>query len=78
MLPFYIMHQTVLLTVGYWVVRWDIPDLAKWIIIVGSSLTICLALYEFLIRRNNVLRFLFGMKSLQPASLPGALQQPAA
>ncbi len=77
-LPFYIMHQTVLLTVGYWVVRWDIPDLAKWIIIVGSSLTICLALYEFLIRRHNVLRFLFGMRSLQPASLPGALQQPAA
>jgi hypothetical protein len=36
------------------------------------------AMYEFLIRRHNVLRFLFGMKSLQPASPLGALQQPAA
>lgn len=73
-LPFYIMHQTVLLTVGYWVVRWQVPDLLKWATIAAVSLAICLALYEFLIRRHNLLRFLFGMKPLPPRSLPEMAQ----
>jgi peptidoglycan/LPS O-acetylase OafA/YrhL len=61
-LPFYILHQTVLLTVGYVVVRWAMPDLAKWAVIAVSSLAICLGLYWFVIRPVNLLRFLFGMK----------------
>jgi peptidoglycan/LPS O-acetylase OafA/YrhL len=75
-LPFYILHQTVLLTVGYFVVSWPIPDLLKWAIILVASFAIIMALYEFLVRRFNVLRFLFGMKVLRkaPAAQP---QQPA-
>jgi glucan biosynthesis protein C len=63
-LPFYIMHQTVLLTIGYFVLQWQMPDLLKWIIITLSSFLAIAALYEFLVRRFNVLRFLFGMKLL--------------
>ncbi len=59
-LPFYILHQTVILTVGYPVVRWPIPDLAKWAIIAASSLVATLALCE-IVRRVAVLRLLFGM-----------------
>ncbi|MCO6451104.1 MAG: acyltransferase family protein [Caldilineales bacterium] len=73
-LPFYVMHQTVLLTVGYVVVRWAISDLLKWAIIAGVSFTICLLLFEYLIRRHNVLRFLFGMK---PLSRPVTAATPA-
>src|SRR5574341_649154 len=65
-LPFYILHQTVLLSVGYFVVQWHIPDLVKWLVIVPISFTIIMGVYEYLVRRNNILRFLFGMK-LQPA-----------
>jgi len=65
-LPFYILHQTVLLCVGYFVVRWAIPDLLKWLIIVPLSFVIVMSLYE-LVRRNNILRFLFGMKLLKQA-----------
>ncbi len=61
-LPFYVLHQTVLLTIGYFVVRWAVPDLAKWAIIAATSLAICLGLYWFVIRPFNLLRFLFGMK----------------
>jgi surface polysaccharide O-acyltransferase-like enzyme len=61
-LPFYILHQTVLLLVGYLVVEWAIPDLAKWTIIFVGSFTVIMAVYEYLVRRINVLRFLFGMK----------------
>jgi len=56
------MHQTVLLTVGYFVTRWPIPDLLKFVVISGSSFLIIAVVYEFLIRRINVLRVAFGMK----------------
>jgi glucan biosynthesis protein C len=61
-LPFYIMHQTALLVVGFYVTRWDIPDLLKFVMISGSSFISMTVFYEFLIRRINFLRFLFGMK----------------
>jgi len=63
-LPFYILHQTVLLSVGYFVTQWNIPDLLKWGIIAAISFLVIMALYEFPIRRFNFMRFLFGMKAL--------------
>jgi glucan biosynthesis protein C len=63
-LPFYIMHQTVLLVIGYFVIRWHIPDLLKFVVISGSSFISIAVVYEFLIRRVNVLRFLFGVKPM--------------
>jgi peptidoglycan/LPS O-acetylase OafA/YrhL len=67
-LPFYILHQTVLLCVGYFVVQWAIPDLLKWVIILPVSFVIIMVLYEFLVRRFNVMRVLFGMKLLKPSA----------
>jgi glucan biosynthesis protein C len=72
-LPFYILHQTVLLCVGYFVVQWPIPDLLKWLIIVPVSFAIIVVVYEYLVRRFNVMRVLFGMKSLQRPALAAAL-----
>jgi glucan biosynthesis protein C len=63
-LPFYIMHQTVLLVIGYFVLRWPIPDPVKWLIIALSSFALVMGIYEFLVRRFNILRVLFGMKPM--------------
>jgi peptidoglycan/LPS O-acetylase OafA/YrhL len=63
-LPFYILHQTVILTVGYYVLR---PDTSLWIeylIIATISFIVIMALYELFIRRFNLLRLLFGLKML--------------
>jgi len=77
-LPFYILHQTVLLVVGYFVVRWAIPDLAKWMIILVCSFTVIMVLYEFIVRRFNVMRVLFGMKPVKKAaSVTASPVQPA-
>jgi glucan biosynthesis protein C len=62
-LPFYILHQTVLLSVGFFVTRWSIPDPLKWLVIAAGSFVLVMGLYEC-VRRVNVLRFLFGMKLL--------------
>lgn len=76
-LPFYILHQTVIVTLGYFVVQWAIPDGIKFLIILAASFLVTISLYEFLIRRNNVLRFLFGMKlrarsaAVQPQDIHG-------
>jgi len=69
-LPFYILHQTVVVTVGFFVVGWAIPDLLKFLFILSVSFLIVMGLYEFLVRRINLLRFLFGMKltARQPLS----------
>jgi len=61
-LPFYILHQTALLTVGYFIIRQLIPDLLKWVLIAAFSLAISVGVYEFPIRRIGPLRFLFGMR----------------
>ena len=77
-LPFYILHQTVLVTMGFFVVGWAIPDLGKFLIILSVSFLIVMVLYEFLVRRINVLRFLFGMKVLARPSVALTLETPAA
>ena len=63
-LPFYILHQTVLLFVAYFVLQWALPDVLEWATAVVISFAIIMAVYEFLVRRWNVMRFLFGMKQM--------------
>ena len=70
-LPFYVLHQSVLFVVGFFVLSWAMPDLAKWAIILISTFVIIMGLYEGLIRRNNILRVLFGMKlQAKPVAAP--------
>jgi hypothetical protein len=65
-LPFFILHQTVLLFVGYFVMRWEIYDALKWGIVLIGSFIIIIVLYVFLIRKYELFRFLFGMKTTLP------------
>jgi peptidoglycan/LPS O-acetylase OafA/YrhL len=61
-LPFYVLHQTVILAVGYYVVQWNLNILSKYLIISTTSFVVIMTLYDLLIRRNIALRFLFGMR----------------
>lgn len=61
-LPFYILHQTVILVIGYFVVQWALPISLKYPIVVVLSFIGIMLIYEFIVRRVNVLRFFFGMK----------------
>lgn len=60
-LPFYILHQTVIVIFGFFVVKWDLSILEKFLIIFTSSFFVTIGLYQ-IIRRNNLMRFFFGMK----------------
>jgi len=61
-LPFYILHQLIILIIGFFIVRWDLGVFGKYSIISILSFAVIMAIYHFLIKRMNLLRFLFGMK----------------
>jgi glucan biosynthesis protein C len=65
--PFYILHQTVIVAVGFYVLKWGLPVPAAFTFIALASLIASLAIYDLLVKRVGVLRFLFGMKQA-PAS----------
>jgi len=62
-LPFYILHQTLILFVGSYVVKWNMGIAPKYLIISVISFILIMAAYELLIRPFNPVRFLFGMKT---------------
>ena len=66
-LPFYILHQTVIIVVGYYVVGWQLHPAVKYLIIAPAAFCVIMALYDLLIKRITILRFLFGMR---PAAKP--------
>lgn len=61
-LPFYVLHQTVIVIIGFFVVPWQINLYIKFLIISLSSLVGTLIIYDICIKRTRVTRFLFGMK----------------
>ncbi len=61
-LPFYILHQTVILIIGFFVLQWSMGIAPKYFIIASTSFVAIMAIYELLVRRINFLRFLFGMR----------------
>lgn len=60
--PFYLLHQTVIVAVGFYVVNWQIEISQKFIIISSGAIMLTLGLYELIIRRFNFVRFCFGLK----------------
>jgi len=62
-LPFYILHQTMILVIGFFVIQWRLGIMLKYLIISTSSLVLIMAIYQLLIRRFEVIRFLFDMKT---------------
>jgi len=61
-MPFFLLHQPVIIVISYYVVQWDVNLWAKLLVVVLGSFLISVGLYELLFKRIRVLRRLFGMK----------------
>jgi len=61
-LPFYILHQAVIVIFGFRIAQLDLGVLAKFLLIFSFSFVTIMVLYEYLVKRVKLLRFLFGMK----------------
>lgn len=68
--PFYILHQTVIVVVGYYVVQTPESILAKFLFTSTVSLLLTVVTYELFVRPYAVPRLLFGMK---PRGAPAPL-----
>lgn len=64
-LPFYVIHQTVIVIIGYYVVKWHTGVAVKFLTISFASAVMTFLLYDVLVRRTNFTRVLFGMKPKQ-------------
>jgi peptidoglycan/LPS O-acetylase OafA/YrhL len=62
-LPFYLLHQPVIIVISFFVVQWEVNLWVKLLVILISSFLITLGLVELLIRPFKPMRRLFGMKS---------------
>jgi peptidoglycan/LPS O-acetylase OafA/YrhL len=71
-LPFYVLHEPVIVAAAWVIVRWHAPIAGKYVALVCVSFAVTLALYEVLVRRFRIPRLLFGMKAL-----PGGYLDPS-
>lgn len=61
-LPFYILHQPIILVVGFFVIPWSAGIPFKYFFIAVTSFILIMFIYEVLVRRISILRLLFGMR----------------
>jgi peptidoglycan/LPS O-acetylase OafA/YrhL len=59
-MPFYVLHQTIIVIIGFFIVQLDLIIIVKYLIISVVSFAIIIELV-LIIKKINVLRFLFGM-----------------
>lgn len=64
-LPIYIIHQTIIIIFGYYIVNTDFSLIVKYILINMVSFVLIVAIYDTIVKRFGLLRFLFGMRSMQ-------------
>lgn len=61
--PFYILHQTVIVILGYYLKDWNAGFFIKFPLMVLLTFTITWVIYEYCIRRYRIIRPLFGLKN---------------
>jgi len=71
-LPFYIFHQTIILCVGWFVIRWNMGMPWKFLIIAVVSFALIMVMYEVLVRPFKAMRFIFGMRPKKKPAAPSA------
>jgi hypothetical protein len=64
--PFYILHQTIIIALGYYLKNAELSFFPKFTLMVIGTFGISWIIYEFGIRRYALIRPLFGMKPRSP------------
>jgi glucans biosynthesis protein C len=64
-MPFYVLHQPVIIFLGFLLrdLAWPLP--MKLLVLIPVSFLLIMLCYHFVIRKVNVLRILFGMKGMK-------------
>jgi glucans biosynthesis protein C len=66
--PVYVLHQTVIVVLAFYVIGWAVWEPLQWVALLAASVAVTFLLFEG-VRRWSVTRFLFGMRrKKRPAS----------
>ena len=60
-MPFYVIHQTIIVVLGFFIIQLNMHFFAKYIILIITSFIACIILL-MIIKYLNPLRFIFGMR----------------
>jgi peptidoglycan/LPS O-acetylase OafA/YrhL len=60
--PFYILHQTIIIVLGYYIIQLNASILSKIGILILTSFPLIILIYQIFIYPFNIPRMLFGMK----------------
>lgn len=60
--PVYILHQTILVVIGYYVISFNMGIITGFILIMVLTFICSVLIYEFMIKRIPIFRWLFGVK----------------
>ena len=63
--PFYLLHQPVILVLGFLLIKVEMSDIARFLVLTSSSFGITWAIYWYLVRPFNLTRVIFGMKPVK-------------
>ena len=72
-MPIYVLHQTIIVVIGFFVVRWQLIWPAKYLLISLSTMVVTLTVYDVAVRRTRVTRFLFGLKPQKKEQVPAPI-----
>jgi hypothetical protein len=61
-LPFYILHHLMIVGITFFLVRWEMNMVVRFLLVSTLALVTTLGVYELLIKRVSVARWMFGMK----------------
>ncbi|WP_235714558.1 acyltransferase family protein [Neobacillus dielmonensis] len=62
-MPFYVIHQPVIVLLGFGIYDSSLPVAGKALLLIGASFSIIMVCYHMGIRRTKFIRVLFGMKA---------------
>lgn len=61
-MPFYVLHQPVLVLFGFVIYRLEWSVSAKWVLMTFFSFLVIMSFYHFAVRKSNVLRIFLGLR----------------
>lgn len=67
--PFYILHQTIIIWIGYLLMDLNLHYALKFIIMVLGTFLLSFVIYDLLIKRMRFLRPLFGLKKIDKLNI---------
>lgn len=60
--PWYILHQTLTIIAAYFLAKFSLGGPIEFVLVLAATIVGCWAITEYVLRRQKLLKFLFGMK----------------